>query len=59
MNVSQCISAGVYLPRLYTECYIHREDDSFVPCPPSVVLDDILCDALIERAVSKDNMCRA
>ena len=56
MNVANAYLRDVYLPAFNTE-FTHpsREDDSsFVPRPPSVVLDDILCEQF-ERAVSKDN----
>ena len=50
---------AVYLPAFNTEfAHPSREDGSaFVPCPPSVVLDDILCEQ-VARTVGKDNCVR-
>ena len=59
MDAANAYIRDVYLPAYNAE-FAHpaREDGSaFVPCPLSVVLDDILCEQ-VPRTVSKDNCVR-
>ena len=59
MDAANAYLRDVYLPAFNAE-FAHpaREDGSaFVPCPQSVVLDDILCEH-VARTVSKDNCVR-
>ena len=59
MDAANAYIRDVYLPAYNAE-FAHpaREDGSaFVPCPASMVLDDILC-VQVPRTVSKDNCVR-
>ena len=59
MDAANAYVRDVYLPAFNAE-FAHpaREDGSaFVPCPASVVLDDILC-VQVPRTVGKDNCVR-
>ena len=59
MAAANAYLRDVYMPAFNAE-FAHppREDGSaFVPCPPSLLLDDILCEQ-VDRTVSKDNCVR-
>ena len=59
MDAANAYVRDVYLPAFNAEfAHAAREDGSaFVPCPASVVLDDILC-VQGQRTVGKDNCVR-
>ena len=59
MDAANAYVRDVYLPAFNAEfAHPSREDGSaFVPCPSSVVLDDLLCEQ-VQRTVGEDNCVR-